>query len=45
VGAVDMGDMNNKIDIIINNERKVKNFHQQYQVPVAQSFCRTVEVF
>lgn len=23
-GAVDMGDMNNKIDIIINNERKVK---------------------
>jgi hypothetical protein len=24
VGAVDMGDMNNKIDIIINNERKVK---------------------
>jgi hypothetical protein len=24
VGAVDMGDMNNKIDIIINNERKAK---------------------
>jgi hypothetical protein len=24
VGAVDMGDMKNKIDIIINNERKVK---------------------